>query len=69
MATLITIICNICNKPVDEILQQENYERAVKMFRVTCHGDRDYCELSQEDIFDSHDIRGARAFMTKRLND
>lgn len=67
MKSRITVICDLCNKPVDEIMVEQNFQRDSKMFRVTCHGERDYCELSQEDMEYANTIQGARAFTTKRI--
>lgn len=40
------IKCAICNKIVDECCMEQNYYEDCLMFRVKCHGDVDYCKVT-----------------------
>lgn len=62
-----TIICDQCDKPVDEVVMEINHYDDMLRFRVKCHGDTDRCDVPRYLVEDGIDLSHGRAFTTKRI--
>ena len=60
-------ICDVCNKPVDRIDWWDDYNRCVRVFRVSCHGETETAELSDYMVEDSLSITMGRAFVKEKV--
>lgn len=63
------IMCAICDKLVDTIELFRNEEKQSDVYRVTCHGDKDTCEISDYDrmMTGPQGIQDGVAFTKKRI--
>lgn len=60
-------ICDICNKSVDRIRRDRDVVRDVEVYTAECHGDKEICILTQDEMEECINIELGRAFITKRL--
>lgn len=60
-------ICDVCNKPVDRIDWWDDYNRCVRVFRVSCHGETETAELPDYMVLDSLSITMGRAFVKEKV--
>lgn len=65
--TLPKIICQICNKEVDNIECHQNTRRNSLVFKVRCHGEVDTAELTHHDLASEVNIVEAKAFAQKLI--
>lgn len=62
------IQCAICDKTVDRVEREKNYQTDSIRYKVYCHGDTDTCELTQHQIENCNGrIEPGYAFTTKRV--
>lgn len=63
------IICDQCDKPVDEVAMEVNHYDDMLCFHVKCHGDTDRCKIPRYMVEEGIDLSQGRAFTTKRIVD
>lgn len=62
------IICDVCNKPIEELIEIQSEYEALYTYIAKCHGATEKVSLSLEDTI-CNKIEAGRAFQTKRLNE
>lgn len=62
-----TIVCAICNKPVDRVEVVPDFANDGTIWRVHCHGDKDTCEVPRHVDLSREALVTAVAFQTKRI--
>lgn len=61
------IMCDICKKPVETVIQDYDPITQCTIFKVHCHGDTDTCSFPDLSLYEHTRIVEAVAFKTKRL--
>jgi hypothetical protein len=65
-----TIICAVCNMPVEKLVWYDNFNTNVRHITAHCHGDMDSMELTAKFVMEAgggkNFIEGT-AFQTKRI--
>lgn len=46
-----TILCAVCNKPVDYMVRFDAVDKSAQVLRVKCHGEWDEMALSDHDLY------------------
>jgi len=67
MRTAPIIQCAICAKPIEEIFWDTRPDTRKTIYTVSCHGDTETCELSDQDLIMFTSFEGGIAFSTKRI--
>lgn len=58
-------MCAVCNKPVERMEWEYEYNTLRRRFRVYCHGQTEVATLTDMDIWNADSIRMGQAFIDK----
>ena len=58
-------LCAVCNKPVERMECEYEYNTLRRRFRVYCHGQTEVATLTDMDIWNADSIRMGQAFIDK----